>query len=201
MADNISTTVITDDLAFLVSVSMCALLLLAGTEKLRAMDGFAETIRRLGIPARLIPAVVVFLPVFEIVVGISLVLVPNSWLPKTGALLLVISFAVAGVVGLASREPIRCACLGSTGEHVLGSRQLYALPVWLVGLAYLEWFASTNWTWHTGVYYIVLSVLTLTVLKSISLARRATAASSTRQAMNESNAVQPSMFHSIEDHT
>jgi len=199
--ENMSAMAIDDGAAFLISVSMCALFLLAGTEKLRSRDRFEETLRELGIPAQLIPAVVVSLPASEIVVGISLVLVPSSWLPKIGALILAISFAIAGVVGMFSREPVRCSCLGSIGEHALGKRQLYALPVWLLGLAYLEWVASIEWTLNTGAYYVVLSVLTLTVLKSTSLARRSTAAHSTRQAMSESNVVRPSMFQSIQDHS
>ncbi|MCA1602995.1 MAG: hypothetical protein LC776_15630, partial [Acidobacteria bacterium] len=92
------------------------------------------------------------------------------------------------------------SCLGNTGHHVLGKRQLYALPIWVIGLAYLEWGMAPNWTTGAGMYYLAGLVLILGFQKLMHVVHVTKLARSTRRAMDESTILRPPMFRSVEGH-
>ncbi len=116
-----------------VQVVTATLLIVAGAQKLAAPDRFEETLRAIDLP--LVRSLVVGVPLMELLTA-SLILVRPF--PLLAAVLIVIlggSFGAAGLMALLQRKTVQCACFGPLGDGTLGTRQLAAVPLWLIAAA------------------------------------------------------------------
>ena len=120
------------------SMAMSGILLWAGLEKCRQIEGIAAAIRALGLD-RSAPVLAVSLAAFEIALALGLLFAPQAVVVQLGVSALALVFAAAGAWALTTGRRIRCNCFGSTGGQRLGANQLWALIPWLgaVGLLHI----------------------------------------------------------------
>jgi len=127
--------VVPGSVSLLVVICASGLLIYSGTVKALSPKRMASTIDALGLswnPTR----VAVMLGWSEIVTGSALVVSKGDIVPGLLVVGLAVSFASAGVVAIVRGNRVPCNCIGRQDVHVVGWRQLIALPAWgLVALA------------------------------------------------------------------
>jgi peroxiredoxin len=106
----------------------------AALGKLADRDGSRLALRRFGVPAGLVAAIGVGLPVFELLVTGGLVLVASAAWAAGGAVALLLVFCVAIVRLLARGETPDCHCFGMVGSAPVG-RGTLARNVVLIAVA------------------------------------------------------------------
>lgn len=114
-----------------VALGTAVVLLWAGLEKARRPGSTASTLRELGVSHRWAGPAALSLVVVELVVALSLVVRPGGTVSFVGVVLLGTIFALAGLAGVRRDERIRCGCFGPGHDHVLGWKQVAALPLWI----------------------------------------------------------------------
>lgn len=180
------------------AVVVAGVLLWAGLEKARAHRAFLSTLTALGhAPGWLRRSGAVAVPAAEVSTAVGLLLWPVSWLPRLGVVLLATAFAVAGGLGLHAPQPVRCSCLGFTGDGRLGRRQLAAFPVW-IGAVLAIAAAPPAWSAGTGTAMLAGTVLTLGAVRAAGVERARRDASAARQALLDGTGDPIPMFTPVE---
>jgi len=98
---------------------LAGVLLVAAVAKLTDRAGARRSLEAFGVPAALVPAAAVALPVAELLVGVALVPVTTAWAAALAATALLVSFSAA--IALAIRRGVEadCHCFGRlSSEHV-----------------------------------------------------------------------------------
>jgi hypothetical protein len=168
-----------------VRLALAGLLLAAGLEKARGMAGFMSTLSRLGMTERAARVAAPLLIAAEIAAALGLIFRPHSPVTLSGVLVLGGVFAIAGATALRRDEQIRCACLGSYGDSVLGMRQLAALPLWLAAVVLL-WLRPYGDAFDvSAAAYFAAVALTLALVRAITALAAAREARGDRRSATE----------------
>jgi hypothetical protein len=154
----------------LIVLVVSAILLWAGLEKIRAGQEFAGTLSALGMPAVLVRVIRPATPIAEVLAAVGLVVTPSAPWPRLTVLVLAVSFAGAGIVGLRAEEPVRCSCFGTTAHRTLGWFQLAALPAWLLAVGGVT-ATRPSWSVHDGIRDLVGLILALGAVRATTLVR------------------------------
>lgn len=108
-----------------VRLLVAAVLLVAGTLKLRGLAGFRETVISLGTPVALAPVLACVVPGIEIVLAAGLLASGRAaWIAATATLALTLVFCA--VIGMALRRPERpaCNCFGAFSNEPVSTDDL-----------------------------------------------------------------------------
>ena len=120
-----------------VQLLVAAVLLLAGAQKVAVPAKFTDTLRKLRLPAAVVLRTAV--PVVELATAAVVAVGTFRWLAAGLVAVQGIGFGAAGLVALQRRAPIACACFGPLDSGVLGARQVFMVPVWLLAAAALAY--------------------------------------------------------------
>jgi hypothetical protein len=96
----------------------------AAAAKLTDRAGARRAVRDFGVPAALVPAVAVCLPVVELAIALALLPLTSAWWAATGALVLLLVFVVAIAANLMRGNRPECRCFGQLSSKPLGWRTL-----------------------------------------------------------------------------
>ena len=159
--------------------AVAIVLLAAGISKLVDSSGsFQSTLHTLGL-SKSVFFVSIAVPVIEIVLAVSILLLPRSPVAIFGTAAAGGMFAVVGLYVLVRKLDASCSCFGSQKKK-LGLRQLGYLPLWLasaVGL-YQTSRSAITYELRFSVYWICLSLSVvstrlLLVMRSAQATRKA----------------------------
>lgn len=114
-------------------VLACALVV-AGLAKLVDRRGARRSLEQFGVPAAIVPAAAVALPLVELVVGVALIPVASAWAAALAATALLLCFTAAVAIAQMRGVEADCHCFGRISSRPVGAGTL-ARNVALLALA------------------------------------------------------------------
>lgn len=159
-----------NELSLFVAMTMSAVLLWGGLEKLRNLRPTSQMLRALGVPDRFSEFSSVFVVISEIGTAIALLFAPEEIPTQVGVVALASAFATAGGLAITRKKTIRCSCFGSTGGY-LGKTQIVALIPWFTGVYILSIGINEPTSFGTGVMNFAAVTLAMAAMRCVTLAR------------------------------
>lgn len=159
-----------NELSIFVAMSMSALLLWAGLEKLRNLRSTSGMLRALGFPDRYTEILASLLVIAEIGVATALSFVPDEILTRVGVVVLSGIFAVAGGLTIILEKKVRCSCFG-TGGRYLGKAQIAALIPWITGVFILTIGINEPTSFEAGAIRFASVSLAIAIIRCAALVR------------------------------
>ena len=122
-----------DELLLAGRLVLAAVFLVAGVAKLADLTGSQRSLGQLGVPAPLVPATAVVLPLAELAVAVLLIPVATAWAAAVAAGALLLAFSVGVSLALARGVEADCHCFGRVSSRPVGpgtlARNLVLLAV------------------------------------------------------------------------
>jgi uncharacterized membrane protein YphA (DoxX/SURF4 family) len=113
---------------------LAATFLIAAVGKARDRAGTRHSLESFGVPRALAPAAAVALPIVELAIAIALVPIATAWGAGVAALVLLVAFTIALVIGLLRGVEAECHCFGAVSSRPVGPAT-FARNLGLVALA------------------------------------------------------------------
>jgi uncharacterized membrane protein YphA (DoxX/SURF4 family) len=113
--------------------------LTAAVTKLLDREGTRKAVGDFGVPASLVTAVAMLVPVAELAVGILLLPVTTAWWGAIGAAALLVAFVIGIAINLARGRRPGCQCFGQLHSTPVGWTTLARNAVLLAGAGFILW--------------------------------------------------------------
>ncbi|MBN9621607.1 MAG: hypothetical protein J0H06_01415, partial [Actinobacteria bacterium] len=132
---------------------LAAVFVVAAIGKARDQAGTRHSLESFGVPRGLAPAAAVALPVVELAIAVALVPVATAWWAGVAALVLLVAFTVALVIGLTRGVEAECHCFGAVSSRPVGPATI-ARNLVLVALAAVLVAAGSHTPGNSAVAWI-----------------------------------------------
>lgn len=153
-------------LSMAVALFMASILLWAGLEKARNLQGVSSTFTALGFAGWMAKPFAALLAITELSVALGLLFSPDSAATQGGVVILAGGFAVAGAIALKRKRLIRCNCFGAGSSSYLGKKQMIALLPWLGAVGLVRLGVPESQPVFNGATYFAVAALTISFLRA-----------------------------------